>query len=104
MQEVWDSTPYTPQKNGVFERMKKTLMDKERSILSGARLAQEFWAEVVDTTKYLVNMSPLLVLVKMTPHEVWSGNNPLVSHLIVFGCDAFVHFPKEKRRKLDKKA
>jgi hypothetical protein len=43
------------------------------------------------------------MLVDMTPHEVWSGKNPSVSHLKVFGCDAFVHIPKEKRRKLDKK-
>ena len=28
----------------------------------------------------------------------------LVAHLKVFGCEAFVHVPKEKRRKLDNKA
>jgi hypothetical protein len=28
----------------------------------------------------------------------------LVSHLKVFGCDVFVHVPKEKRSNLDKKA
>jgi hypothetical protein len=27
-----------------------------------------------------------------------------VAHLQVFGCDAFVHVPEEKRSKLDKKA
>jgi transposase InsO family protein len=37
-----NTTPYTPEKNGVAERMNRTLMDKERSILSGVRLAQEF--------------------------------------------------------------
>jgi hypothetical protein len=39
----------------------------------------------------------------MTPNEVWYGKNPSVAHLKVFGCDAFVHVPKEKRSKLDKK-
>jgi hypothetical protein len=53
--------------------------------------------------KYLLNMSPSLTLVEMTPHEVWYGKNPLVSHLKVFGCDAFVHVSKEKRSKMDKK-
>jgi hypothetical protein len=84
--------------------MNITLMDKARSILNGARLAQELWEEAVDTAKYLVNMSPSSVLVEMTPHEVWSGKNPSVSHLKVFGCDAFVHVPNEKRIKLEKKA
>jgi hypothetical protein len=48
-------------------------------------------------------MSPSSVLVDTNPNEVWFGNNPLVSHIKVFGCDAFVHVPKKKRSKLDKK-
>jgi transposase InsO family protein len=36
------TTPYTPQQNGVAERMNKTLMEKERSMLSGVGLGQEF--------------------------------------------------------------
>eukprot|EP00253_Pinus_taeda_P034923 PITA_34923 len=43
------TTPYTPQQNGVAERMNKTLMERARSMLSGAGLGQEFWAEAVDT-------------------------------------------------------
>jgi hypothetical protein len=59
--------------------------------------------EAVNTAKYLLNMSPSLMLVDMTPNEVCSGKNLSISHLKVFGCDAFVHVPKEKRSKLDKK-
>jgi hypothetical protein len=84
--------------------MNKTLIGKARSMLSGVGLAQEFWAKEVDTAKYLLNMSPSSVLFDMTPHEVWLGKNPLVSHLKVFGCDSFMHVPKKKRSKLDKKA
>ena len=36
------TTPYTPQQNGVAERMNMTLMEKERSMLSGAKLGQLF--------------------------------------------------------------
>jgi len=53
--------------------MNKTLMDKEKSMLSSARITQELWVEVVETAIYLVNMSPSSTLVDMTPHEVWSG-------------------------------
>jgi hypothetical protein len=98
-----NTTPYTPQQNGVVERMNRMLMDKERSMLNGAKLAQEFWEEVVETARYLVNMSPSSTIVEMTPNEVWYGKKPLVAHLKVFVCDAFVHVPKEKRNKLDKK-
>ena len=38
-----------------------------------------------------------------TPHQIWTGNKPSLSHLRVFGCDAYVHAPKDKRTKLDSK-
>jgi hypothetical protein len=98
-----NTTPYTPQQNGVAERMNMMLMDKARSMLSGAKLAQEFWEEAVDTTRYLVNRSPSSSLVDSTPHEVWFDKKPTLSHLRVFGCNAFVHVPKEKTNKLDNK-
>jgi hypothetical protein len=72
-------------------------------ILSDVGLTEEFWAEEINTTKYLVNISPLSEIVDTTLHEVWFGNNPSLSHLKLFGSDAFVHVPKENRSKLDKK-
>jgi hypothetical protein len=74
--------------------MNRILMDKARSMLKGAGLTQKFWAEAVNIAKYLLNMSPLSVLVDTTPHEVWSGKNPSISHLKLFGYDAFVYVPK----------
>ena len=38
-----NTTPYTPQQNGVVERMNRMLMEKERSMLSSAGIGQEFW-------------------------------------------------------------
>ena len=38
-----------------------------------------------------------------TPHEVWIGKKPYLSHLRVFSCDAYVHVPKEKITKLNSK-
>eukprot|EP00253_Pinus_taeda_P015360 PITA_15360 len=73
-------------------------------MLSGARLGQEFWAEVVETACYLVNRTPSSALEDKTPQEVCNGRKPSLSHLRVFGCDAYVHVPKEKRTKLDSKS
>jgi hypothetical protein len=98
------TTPYTPRQNGVAERMNRTLMEKTRSMLSGSGLGQEFWAEAVSTAYYLANRSPSLALDDKTPHKVWSGKKPSLQHIRVFGCDAYVHVPKENRSKLDKKA
>ena len=98
------TTPYTPQQNGVAERMKKTLMERARSMLNGVELGQEFWVEAVDTACYLVNRSPSSALEDKTPQEVWTGKKPFLSHLRVFGCDAYVHVLKEKQTKLDSKS
>jgi hypothetical protein len=78
-------------------------MEKERSMLSGVRLGQEFWAEAVGTTCYLGNRSPSSTLDDTNPHEAWSGKKPSLQHIRVFGCDAYVHVPKENKSKLDKK-
>ena len=72
-------------------------------MLSGTELGQEFWAKAVETTYYLVNRSPSSALEDKTPHEVWTGKKTSLSHLRVFGCDAYVHVPKDKRTKLDNK-
>jgi len=40
----------------------------------------------------------------MTPYEAWTGEKPKVNHLRIFGCQAFVHVPKDERKKLDPKS
>jgi hypothetical protein len=79
------------------------LMEKERCMLSGVVLGKEFWAEVVGTACYLVNRSPSSTLDDKTPQEVWTGKKPSLTHLKVFGYDAYVHVPKENMSKLYKK-
>ena len=53
-------------------------------------------AEAEEIACYLVNISPSLALEDKTPQEVWTSKKPSLSHLRVFGCDAYVHVPKEK--------
>ena len=99
-----NTTPYTPQQNGVAKRMNKTLMERAISMLNGVGLGQELWAKAVETACYLVNRSPSSALEDKTPQEVWTGKKLFLSHLRVFGYDAYVHVPKEKRTKLDSKS
>ena len=72
-------------------------------MLSGVRLGQELCAEVVETACYLVNRSPSSMLEDKSPQEIWNGKKSSLSHLRVFGYDAYVHVPKEKRTKFDSK-
>ena len=99
-----DTIPYTPQQNGTAERMNRTIMETVRSILHHAGLPTCFWAEAVSTAVYIRNRSPTTCLKEKTPYESWHNEKPNVSNLKVFGCNALVHIPDQKRSKLDKKS
>lgn len=98
------TVPYTPQQNGVAERLNRTLVEKAKCMLLNAKLSKQYWAEAVQTAAYLLNRTPTKSLLYKTPEEMWSGIKPSVKHLHVFGCEAMVHLPKEKTKKWDPKA
>ena len=58
---------------------------------------------MVETSCYLVNKSPSSTLEDKTPHEVWKGKKPSLSHMRLFFYDAYVHVLKEERTKFDSK-
>lgn len=98
------SAPYSPQQNGLAERMNRTLVEKARCMIFYAKLDKPMWAEAVATAAYLVNRSPTKVLGNTTPYKMWTGKEPKLSHVRIFGSKAMVHVPKEKRTKWDKKS
>lgn len=97
------TVPYTPEQNGLSERMNRTLLEKSRAMMSDANMPKIFWAEAVNCACYIINRSPHKMLDK-TPEELWSKHKPNVSYFRIFGCTAMSHIPKQKRRKLDSKS
>jgi Integrase core domain len=95
---------YSPQQNGVAERLNRTILDRARTMLISSGLGKEFWAEAVSTSVYIINLSPHASVDAKTPYEAWHGTRPDVSHLRSFGCLAYSHVPDQKRTKLDAKA
>lgn len=98
------TNPYTPEQNGLCERLNRTIVEKAKCMLFDADLEKKFWAEAVNTAVYLRNRSVVSGLNNKTPFEQWTGKKPDVSHLRIFGSKIMVHVPKEKRLKFDKKA
>ena len=92
---------YTPEQNGVVERANRTIVDMSRAMMQEKGLTKGYWAEATATAVYLKNRSPHAALPSKTPFEAWNGHKPLVSHLRVFGCDAYALNPKQLRTKLD---
>ena len=98
------TVPMTPEQNGVSERLNRTKMDTACSMLYHGHLPLSFWAEAVSTSVYLRNLSPSVSIDGMTPYERWYEHKPNVNHLRVFGCNAYVHVPDQKHKKLEEKS
>ena len=94
------SAEYHPEQNGRAERLNRTLKEKTRAMLLEHDLPHEFWGAAMDTACHVYNrITPEGD--KMSPLELMFGEKPDMSSLRVFGCLAFVHIPKSKRRTLD---
>ena len=82
--------------------MNLKIMETTISMLHHAELPLIFWAEAVSTAVHLRNRSPTSYLKEMTPYKRWHGSKADVNNLKVFGCNAYVHVPDQKRKKQDK--
>ncbi len=95
---------YTPEQNGVAERINRTILESARSMMHFASLPLSLWAEACNTAVYLLNRAATKSVDGKTPFEIWKGMKPNLSHIRVFGSTLYVHIPKEKRGKLDLKS
>jgi transposase InsO family protein len=92
------SPPYTQHKNGVSERMIRTLNTKARSMMREANVPIQFWPEAVRTACYLHRRSPTSSLSgNRSPYEAVFGTAPRIGHLRRFGCRVYKHIPPAQR-------
>uniref|UniRef100_A0A5S6Q053 Reverse transcriptase Ty1/copia-type domain-containing protein n=1 Tax=Trichuris muris TaxID=70415 RepID=A0A5S6Q053_TRIMR len=63
------------------------------------------WAEAVYTACHVLNRTGPTAVNGKSPVELWFKRGPAcIDHLRVFGADCFVHVPKQRRHKWDKKS
>lgn len=92
--------PHSPQKNGVAERINRTILEKARSILKTACLGKEFWAEAAHTSVYLYNRT-IKSKMDTTSYQKIFGQVPDVGHLKIFGCVCYNHIDTTGQDKLE---
>ncbi|GMF28853.1 unnamed protein product [Phytophthora fragariaefolia] len=97
------TVPYTPQQNGLAERMNRSLVEMARCMLYHEGIDKKWWADAVNTAAWIINPIPNSVNVK-TPYEIVHRTKPQLKNMEVFGSLVYAHIPDEKRRKLDPKA
>ena len=96
---------YTPQQNGVAERMNRTLMNLVRSMLHHKGIHKSFWAEALSTAVYIRNRVTSRGLpTDITPHHIWMDRAPDLGHTRVFGSRCWYVLPSVKTKKLDPRA
>src|SRR5260370_12631874 len=99
-----NTTPAIPQQNGVDERTNHIFDEGITSMLNEAKLPGSFWGDALGTFVHVLNRSPSSSLKDITPYEAWFGQKPSVDHFHVFGCQAYVHVQKNKRRTFEAKS
>jgi transposase InsO family protein len=95
---------YTPQQNGVAERMNRTLMESVRSMLFGAKLPEKYWGYAVVAAAYVRNRCWSQRLKHKSPYMVLYQKAPDLRNLKVFGCVCYAQVPEAKRNKLNARA
>ena len=69
-----------------------------------AGLSNSLWIYGVKAKLHTYNVTPIKRADYKTPTELWSSIKLNISHLQVFGCQAWVHILKKRRHKLDPKS
>jgi len=88
------TVPDTPQQNGVAEQLNRVLVEMARTMMRNEDVDQDLWADAIKTAVYIKNRVTSRALpVGKTPFELWTGNNPNVSHMRVCGstCRVVLH-------------
>ncbi|KAG6464550.1 hypothetical protein O3G_MSEX014592 [Manduca sexta] len=97
-----NTLPYTPQQNGVAERLNRTLCDKTRTVFAETNLPKFLWCEAIQCAAYQLNRSPSQAINFKTPCFMKYGHNDM-SRLRIFGLKAWPTIVT-KQDKLSKRA
>ena len=83
------------------ERKNRSIMEVVKAMIHDLDLPMYMLAEATITTIYVHNRISHRSLGSKTPEEMFSRENPKVSHLNIFDCHVYIHIPKEKISKFD---
>ena len=102
--ETQMSMPDTWQQNERAERFQQTIVDGAEAMRHHTGISNSFWIYAMKAKLHAYNITLIKRADYKTPTELWSGIKPNISHLRVFGCQAWVHILKKRRHKLEPKS
>jgi hypothetical protein len=102
--EAETSGPYMHESNGVAERIWRTLQDMALSYLTTAELPLKYWLLAFTHAAWIKNRLPHAGIDFEIPYERWTGRQPDLSKVRIFGCKAFALSDRSLIRNLDNRA
>ncbi|GMF27787.1 unnamed protein product [Phytophthora fragariaefolia] len=93
--------PYSPQQNGLAERMNRTFVEMARAMMHYMEVDRQWWGEAVMTAAHIVNRVLNTARRGKSPFEVLNGVQPVLDYFRVFGAHGYVHLDKSNRMKWD---
>ena len=90
----------TPELNSTSERRFRTLGERTICLLIRSGLPKTFWWDAYDSANYITNLLPTKTAKGyISPEEFLKGEPPDVSHLRIWGCQAYARKPRNYLRK-----
>ena len=77
--------PYNPERNGMAERLNRTLVEMTRCILSEAKMDKTYWCEAILTAVDIRNVLLSASSPSSSPFEMVFKRKPSIELLRVFG-------------------
>jgi hypothetical protein len=97
------SSPYTPEQNGLIERVNRTIIETARALLFSSNMPLPYWQEAVQASVYIYNITPHAYLGK-SPFERLYNKKPNVHNLKIWGSKALFKDKTVSLTKLESRA
>jgi hypothetical protein len=94
------SCPHTHQQNGTTERKHRHIVEVCLALLANVSMPLKFWDEAFQTTAFLINRFPTLVLNHDSPIEKLFDTKAAYSFIRTFGCACWPHLRPYTSHKL----
>ncbi|MBW0465780.1 hypothetical protein O181_005495 [Austropuccinia psidii MF-1] len=89
--------PYTPEHNGVSERVNRTIIDKACCLLLMSKLPSQYRAKAINTATYLTNIIPISSKDNLSTFRLCTKKAPKIKKIQTFGCKVVFLIPKHKQ-------
>ena len=96
--QITTATARTKEQNPIAERANRTITEKMRAALWDSKLAHTFWGDVSLAAIHVSNRMPTKRNKGKSPHQVFYGIVPSITHFRRIGCIGWV-FVEEQTRK-----